>query len=100
MINYDGTTTNGIKYIVALYSRNSRYQDIVDDLDTLKPARTQLLSGKGSVTQYSIGTRQLSRSNLSGKDLLALYDSLMKEKVNLEMARKPRRSVGVVLRDW
>ena len=42
-MNYDGTTTNGIGYIVRLYKSNYRYKEIVDDLDTMKPARMAFL---------------------------------------------------------
>ena len=99
-MNYDGTTTNGIGYIVRLYNSNYRYKEIVDDLDTMKPARMAFLSGKGSVNQYSIGSRQLSRTQLSGKDMLALYDKLLAEKQCIETGSRPRKAVGVVLRDW
>lgn len=99
-MNYDGTTQNGIGYIVRLYNCNYRYKEIVTDLDAMKPARLAFLSGKGSVNQYSIGSRQLSRSQLSGKDLLAVYDKLLAEKQCIEAGTRPRKAVGVVLRDW
>lgn len=99
-VNYDGRTENGVPYVARLYSTNYRYTCIVDDLNSLQPARQTVLSGSGSVTQYSIGSRQLTKSVLNATQLLSLWDKLMAEKAAIEGAGRSRKSVGIVLRDW
>lgn len=99
-MTYDSKTSNGIPYIGRLYAINYRYSCVVDDLDALQSARQMVLSGSGNVTQYSIGSRQLTRATLSATQTLALWDKLMAEKEQLEGAGRPRKSVGIVIRDW
>lgn len=99
-MTYDSETENGIPYIGRLYKSNYRYSCVVDDLNALQPAREKVLSGSGSVTQYSIGSRQLTRATMNATQTLALWDKLIQEKESLEGVSKPRRSYGIVLRDW
>lgn len=99
-MTYDAKTENGIPYISALYARNFDYEMVITDLDGLAPARKKLLKGGGTVTQYSIGSRSLTRESLSAAELLALWNNLMAKKKQLETGSAPRKAVGVVLRDW
>ncbi len=99
-ISYDATTDNGIKYISSLYSKSFDYQIVIDDLDALYVVRSSVLSGEGNVESYSIGSRSLTRKSLSASEVLSLWGELMAKKKQLEMRRKPRKAVGVVLRDW
>lgn len=99
-MTYDSETENGIPYIERLHKSNYRYSCVVNDLNVLQPAREKVLSGSGSVTQYSIGSRQLTRATMNATQTLALWDKLMQEKESLEGVAKPRRSYGIVLRDW
>ncbi len=100
MANYDAETTNGIPYISSLYSNKYEYKRVVTDLDNLAPTRDSLLSGAGAVTSYSLGSRSVTRQALSGTDALALWDKLWAKKLQLEHAKKPRKALGVVPRDW
>ena len=100
MIIYDAVTANGIPYISRLYRGNFRYQMTVDDLDALKPARSSIMGGEGTVQSYSIGSRSLTRSQLSAQGVLDLWDKLMKDKELMEEGRRPRKAVAVVNRDW
>ena len=99
-MTYDAKTENGIPYILRLYGKSYRYACVVDDLDALQPARRAVLEGGGNVTQYSIGSRQLTRAAMGASQTLALWDKLTAEKARLEGAGGPRKSVGIVLRDW
>lgn len=99
-VKYDAKTENGIPYVARLYAGNYRYSCIVDDLDALCPARKTVLAGSGNVTQYSIGSRQLTRATLNATQTLALWDKLMAEKEQIEGAGSPRKCVGIVLEDW
>lgn len=99
MATYDGKTENGIPYVVRLYEANYKYTATVDDLDTLAPARKQTLSG-GAVTSYTIGSRSITRNQLSASEVLKLWDKLMAQKLRLESGAAPRKAVGVVHRDW
>ena len=98
-ICYDAETENGIPYISALYARRFEYRDTVDQLDSLYLARQSVLA-EGNVRSYSIGSRSVTRAVLSAKDLLALWDKLMAEKLRMEQGRSRRRTLGVVPRDW
>ena len=100
MINYDAKTENGVRYISLLYASNYEYETVVDSLDSLAVQRKAVLSGGGTVTQYSIGSRSLTKKSLSATEVLDLWDKLMAKKRQLEEGRKPRKAVGVVLRDW
>ena len=100
MIQYDAKTENGIPYLSALYSANFEYETVIDDLDGLTTARKAVMSGSGAVTSYSLGSRSVTRQALSAKDVLEMWNKLMTRKKELEEGRKPRRAVGVVLRDW
>jgi hypothetical protein len=97
---YDAKTANGIPYVSRLYSGSFRYSCLVDDLDALCHARRAVLSGSGNVTQYSIGSRQLTRAAMNATQTLALWDKLMAEKEQMEGAGSPRKCVGIVLEDW
>jgi len=100
MVTCDAKTENGIPYNSALYLNNFEYEVIVDDLDGLIIARRTIMKGEGSVSSYTIGSRSLSRQTLSASDILKLWDKLWARKEQLEQGRTPRKSVGVVLRDW
>ena len=99
-IRYDGETEHGIPYITGLYVNNFQYKITVNDLDGLVTARQQIMTGGGSVTQYTIGSRSLSRNALSASDILKLWDTLWTKKEQIEKGRSARKAVGVVLRDW
>ena len=98
-ISYDSETENGIPFIRGLYINRFEYKDVVNQLDDLYPARQSVLT-QGNVRSYSIGSRSVTRAVLSAKDVLALWDRLMAEKLRLEQGRSKRRVVGVVPRDW
>lgn len=98
-ICYDAETENGIPFIRGLYINRFEYKDVVDQLDGLYLARQSVLT-EGNVRSYSIGSRSITRAVLSAKDVLALWDKLMAEKLRLEQGRSKRRVVGVVPRDW
>lgn len=100
MIQYDAKTEHGIPYLSALYSANFEYETTVDDLDGLVTTRKSIMSGSGSVTQYSLGSRSVTRQNLSASDVLQLWEKLMAKKKQLEAGGRPRKAVGVVIRDW
>ena len=98
-IYYDAETENGIPYRMGLYINQFAYRDIVNQLDGLYPARNEVIAG-GNVRSYSIGSRSVTRAVLSAKDILALWDKLMAEKLRMEQGRSKRRTLGVVPRDW
>ena len=98
-ISYDAETENGIPFVRGLYINNFSYKDVVNQLDALYPARQEVIEG-GKVRSYSIGSRSVTRAVLSAKDVLALWDKLMAEKLRLEQGRSKRRVLGVVPRDW
>ena len=98
-ISYDAETENGIPFVRGLYINNFSYKDVVNQLDALYPARQSVITD-GKVRSYSIGSRSVMRAVLSAKDVLALWDKLMAEKLRLEQGRSKRRVVGVVPRDW
>ena len=98
-ISYDAETENGIPFIRGLYINRFEYKDVVNQLDDLYLARQSVLT-QGNVRSYSIGSRSVTRAVLSAKDVLALWDRLMAEKLRLEQGRSKRRVVGVVPRDW
>ena len=100
MANYDGKTEHGIPYIVSLYSANFEYQTTVDDLDGLVTTRKSIMSGNGTVTSSSLGSRSVTRPAMSAKEVLQMWDKLMAKKKELEVGRKPRRALGAVPRDW
>lgn len=57
----------------------------------------------GGVQSYGIGSRNLARYNTDLAQIRAAIDQLEKEICELEGAlnsRKPRKAVGVVIRDW
>lgn len=99
MAQYDGKTPNGIPYFTSLYKTNYRYSSCVDDLDKLKVARDNTLSG-GTVSSYTIGSRTISRNQLAATDVLKQWDKLMALKQRLECGTAPRKAVGIVHRDW
>lgn len=98
-MNYDGKTGNGVPYIVRLYESNYQYTVCVDSLDELAPCRKQILTG-GAVSSYTIGSRSITRNQLSASEVLKLWDKLMGQKARLENGSSPRKAVGVVHRDW
>ncbi len=98
-MNYDSETKNGIPYFAALYQRNYKYKTVINELDTLAPTRDKALT-TGSVTNYTIGNRSISRGVLSAADVIKRWDKLMAEKIRLEAGKAPRKSVGVLFRDW
>ena len=98
-ISYDAETENGIPFMRGLYINNFSYKDVVNQLDALYPARNDVLT-EGTVRSYSIGSRSVTKATLSAKEVLALWDKLMAEKLRLEQGRSKRRVVGVVPRDW
>ncbi|MCR4745234.1 MAG: hypothetical protein K5894_08390 [Lachnospiraceae bacterium] len=101
MVNYDAQTEkSGIPYISALYSANFEYKTIVTWLDNNYASYTGESGSSGSVQSYSIGSRSLTRATFSATDLSAEWDVKMRRKLQLERGTKPRRAVGVVLRDW
>ena len=98
-ICYDAETKNGIPFIRGLYINRFEYKDVVNQLDDLYPARQSVIT-EGNVRSYSIGSRSVTRAVLSAKDVLALWDKLMAEKLRMEQGRSKRRTLGVVPRDW
>ena len=100
MTNYDGKTDHGIPYIVSLYNASFEYETTVDDLDGLVTTRKSIMSGNGTVTSYSLGSRSVTRQAMTATEVLQMWEKLMAKKKELEMGRKPRRAVGVVPRDW
>lgn len=100
MIQYDAKTEHGIPYISALYSASFDYETVINDLDGLVTTRKSVMEGNGAVTSYSLGSRSVTRQAMSAKDVLDMWDRLMAKKKELEAGRKPRRAVGVVIRDW
>lgn len=100
MTNYDGKTEHGIPYIVSLYNASFEYETTVDDLDGLVTTRKSIMSGNGTVTSYSLGSRSVTRQAMTATEVLQMWEKLMAKKKELEMGRKPRRAVGVVPRDW
>ena len=100
MIQYDSRTEHGIPYLSALYSANFEYETVVDDLDGLVTTKKSVMSGNGEVTSYSLGSRSVTRQTLSATEVLQMWDKLMAKKKQLEGGQKPRKAVGVVIRDW
>ncbi len=100
MVQYDAKTEHGIPYISALYSSNFEYETTVDDLDGLVTTRKSIMSGNGTVTSYSLGSRSVTRQAMSATEVLQMWDRLMAKKKELETGRKPRKALGVVPRDW
>ena len=100
MVSCDSKTENGIPYNSTLYIRNFEYETVVNDLDGLVLTRRSIMTGSGSVSSYTIGSRSLSRQTLSASEILKLWDKLWAKKEQLEQGRTPRKAVGVVLRDW
>lgn len=100
MIQYDARTENGIPYLSALYSANFEYETVVNDLDGLVTTRKSVISGNGAITSYSLGSRSVTRQALSAADVLQMWDKLIARKKELEGGRRPRKAIGVVLRDW
>lgn len=99
MITYDGELANGTGYIVKLYTSNSKYKLVCDSLDAMYPNYLKAIS-EGNVTQYSLGTRSVSRSGLSAAQMMDRYNSLLNKKLAMENGGKARKAVGVVPRDW
>lgn len=100
MVSCDSKTENGVPYNSGLYAKNFEYETIVNDLDGLVVTRHTIMTGGGSVSSYTIGSRSLSRQTLSASDILKLWDKLWAKKEQIEQGRTPRKAVGVVLRDW
>jgi hypothetical protein len=100
MVNYDAKTENGIPYLSKLYTENYEYERVVTDLDSLATTRKVLMSGSGGVTQYSLGSRSVTRQAMSASEMLAMWDKLWARKLELEGTKKPRKAIGVVMRDW
>ena len=98
-ISYDAETENGFPFMRGLYINNFSYKDVVNQLDALYVARNDVLT-EGKVRSYSIGSRSVTKATLSAKEVLALWDKLMAEKLRLEQGRSKRRVLGVVPRDW
>lgn len=101
MVNYDAQMEkSGIPYISALYSLNFEYRTIVMWLDNNYAAYTGESGSSGSVQSYSIGSRSLTRATYSATELSREWETKMRRKLQLERGTKPRKAVGVVLRDW
>ncbi len=98
-MTYDAKTENGIEYISALYAGNFRYRACVDGLDKLTIQRDAVLGGE-AVAGYTIGNRSITRNALSATDVLKQWDKLLAQKLRLENGNAPRKTVGVVHRDW
>ncbi len=100
MISYDAHTVNGIDYISKLYNNNFEYKMIVNNLDGLVNVIQEFSSGSGTVTSYTLGSRQVSRQVSSLSEAREWWDDLMRKKKLLEQNKKPRKAIGVVPRDW
>lgn len=101
MVICDGKTDNGIPYVTRLYLSNFEYETVINDLDGLILVRKQIMSGGGSVSSYTIGSRSLSKQTLNASEVFELWDKLWAKKERLEEGRRAtRKAVGVVLRDW
>ena len=99
MVMYDDETANGIPYIKGLYWSKFEYRTVVDDLDALYPTKRRLLT-EGNAKSYPIGSRSLTRTTMSAKEILAEWDRLMAEKARLEGGHGKSYAVGIVMRDW
>lgn len=100
MVTYDAKTENGIPYVSRLYINDFEYTTIVNDLDALVLTRHSIMTGSGSVSSYTIGSRSLSRQTMSASEILKMWDDLWAKKKRLEEGRSARKAIGVVLRDW
>ena len=98
-MKYDAETKNGIPYISGLYWSKFEYRTVVDDLDDLYPTKHTMLT-EGTAKSYSLGSRSVTRTTLSGKQVMELWDKLMAEKIRMEQGLPRSRTIGVVLRDW
>lgn len=98
-MRYDAKTEHGIPYLSRLYAVNFKYTTVVDDLDSLIETRKQIMAG-GTVSSYTIGSRTVSRNQLSATDVMKQWDKLIALKLRLENGTAPRKAVGVVHRDW
>ncbi len=98
-MKYDAETPNGIPYFGYLYADNFEYRDAVDTLDELYPIKHEAFT-TGNTKSYSIGSRSVTKTVLSARDVLKLWDKMMAEKLRLEQRRSKRRTLGVVFRDW
>ena len=99
MVIYDGTMENGTKYIVRLYNTNAKYQFVVDEIDMLAPHYKDALSGEG-VSSYTIGSRSLTKNQMSASELISKYEALIAKKISMENGGSARKAVGIVPRDW
>ena len=99
-ISYDAHTGNGIGYVSRLYDKNFEYKMIVENLDGLVLVMQEFSSGSGSVSSYTLGTRQVSRQVTSLSQAREWWDDLMRRKNTLEQGKKPRKAVGAVPMDW
>lgn len=71
-------------------------------LDAYLEREMIMLSAEG-VQQYTIGSRSLARYSLALADVQKMIDQLRKRLAELQAefdGQRPRKAVGVVLRDW
>jgi len=99
MGHYDALTENGIPYYSRLYEKSFAYRTVVDDLDALSVQRREMLKS-GSVQSYTIGSRSLTRNQLSADGIFKKWSEFLAEKRRLEEGGAHRKVVGMVFRDW
>lgn len=99
-VNYDAKTENGIEYVSTLYLHNFEYERVVNTLDHMAATVDGLYSGAGTTASYTIGRRSKTNTQLPPTDILRRWDRLWVRKRQLEGVRSPRKTVGVLFRDW
>lgn len=97
-------TPEGIPYSTVLYSQKGNkgfeYKRIITRLSSLVGQIDAVDSGKGNVTQYSLGSRSVTRAAFNTDEMQVLWDKLWARKLQLEGAGSPRKAVAAVPRDW
>lgn len=97
-------TPEGIPYSTALYNQKGNkgfeYKRIIKRLSGLAGQIDDMDNGKGNVTQYSLGSRSVTRAAFSTEEAQAVWDKLWAKKLQLEGAGSPRKAVAAVPRDW
>lgn len=65
--------------------------------------REKIMLSADGVKSYGVGSRNLQRYDTALADIQSMIGKLQKEIAELEglvTGRKPRKAVGVVIRDW
>lgn len=83
-------------------NRREKIKEKKERLKLYKEKEAYMLSRQG-VQSYGIGTRNASRYNLDLAEIrkaIAELEEEIEELEGLEKGQKPRKIVGVVIRDW